>query len=342
MSVEVTGRPPGTDDPESSSAPSTGTRRRRSVKKGTGRLAAILVSPTLIVLGLVVAYPILSALHESLFRARDDLDAQGFVIEGDVFVGARNFTDILFGPEAERFWNAFWNTTFFTVTTVALETVLGVAMALVMHRALRGRAFVRASILVPWAVPTAVSALMWRWIFAPDGIANLALGRQILWSADAVAAKVAVITAEVWKTAPFVGLLVLAGLQLIPQEVHEAARVDGASGWSRFWRITLPLIKPALLVAVLFRMLDALRMFDLPFVLIGQQKDSVETLSMLAWTEATNIQFGPAAAYATIMFAYVALVAFAFVKMLGADVIGDARTSVRRKRSAPAGKEAAR
>ena len=121
-------------------------------------------------------------------------------------------------------------------------------------------------------------------------------------------------------------------MQIIPQEVYEAARVDGASAWRRFWHITLPLVKPALLVAVLFRMLDSLRMFDLPFVLIGQQKHSVETLSMLAWQEATNVHYGPAAGYATIMFVYVAVVAFAFVKLLGADVIGEARSQLGKKR----------
>ncbi|WP_233576207.1 carbohydrate ABC transporter permease [Saccharopolyspora rhizosphaerae] len=307
-------------------------KRRSPQAAATARLAGVLVSPTLLVLGLVVVYPIIASLRQSLFTEGQGVDADGFVVEGEQFAGLANYTDVFTGPAAARFWNAMWNTTFFTVTTVVLEAALGVAMALIMHRAFRGRGLVRASVLVPWAIPTAVSALLWRWIFASDGVVNAMLGTQVLWSADGGPAKLAVVVAEVWKTAPFVGLLVLAGLQVIPRDVFEAARVDGANSWQRFLHITMPLVRPALLVAVLFRMLDALRMFDLPFVLIGQQKQSVETLSMLAWQEATNVQYGPAAAYATIMFCYVAVVAFAFVKLLGADLLGEARSQVRTAR----------
>ena len=157
------------------------------------------------------------------------------------------------GDTGARFWNAFFNTTFFTVTTLILEIVIGVSMAMVMHHALRGKGLVRASILVPWAIPTAVSALMWQFIFQADGVANEVLNSQILWTTEGFQAKIAVIIADVWKTAPFVGLLVLAGLQIIPNDVYEAARVDGASAWKQFWQITLPLVKPALLVAILFR-----------------------------------------------------------------------------------------
>jgi multiple sugar transport system permease protein len=237
----------------------------------------------------------------------------------------QNYLDIFTGPKATAFWGALYNTTFFTVVTVAIETVLGVAMALVMAQAIRGRGLVRASILVPWAIPTAVSALLWKVIFEPDGVANAVIGSQVLWSADGIQAQLAVIIADTWKTAPFIGLLVLAGLQVIPREVYEAARVDGANAWERFWKITLPLVKPALLVAVLFRMLDVLRMFDLPYVLIGDRKESVITLSMIAFNEASNTNFGPAAAYSTVLFVYVAVIAYAFVRLLGADVIGEMR-----------------
>ena len=145
---------------------------------------------------------------------------------------------------------------------------------------------------------------------------------QRLWTTEGFHAWLAVLIADTWKTAPFIGLLVLAGLQIIPAEVYEAARVDGASAWRTFWRITLPLVKPALVVAVLFRILDVLRMFDLPFVLIGVRKESVETLSMLAWDEMNNLRFGPAAAYAVVLFLYIAMAAFVFVRVLGADLIG--------------------
>ncbi|MFC4858155.1 carbohydrate ABC transporter permease [Actinophytocola glycyrrhizae] len=291
-----------------------------------GRLAALLLAPTFLVLAIVIAYPLIAALRESLYRRVEGVDEDGFVIDDERFVGIDNYTAIFAGESAERFWNAFFNTTFFTVTTLILEIVIGISMALVMHHALRGKGLVRASILVPWAIPTAVSAIMWQFIFTADGVANEVLNSQILWTTEGFHAKIAVIIADVWKTAPFVGLLVLAGLQIIPNDVYEAARVDGASAWKQFWQITLPLVKPALMVAVLFRGLDALRMFDLPFVMIGQRKQSVETLSMLAQEEAQQLRFGPAAAYAVVLFVYVAVTAFAFVKLLGADVIGEART----------------
>ncbi|MDQ2584119.1 carbohydrate ABC transporter permease [Saccharothrix yanglingensis] len=305
-------------------------RRARGATSGAGRLAAALLSPTFVVLGLVVGYPLVAALRESVFREGSDLDESGFVVEGTQFVGLDNYLSIFAGESATRFWNAFGNTTLFTVVTVALEVLIGVGMALVMHHAIRFRGVVRASILVPWAVPTAVSALLWKWIFQADGVANAVIGQQILWTTEGWQAKFAVVLADVWKTAPFVGLLVLAGLQIIPNDVYEAARVDGASPWRQFWRITLPLVKPALLVAVLFRVLDALRMFDLPFVLIGQRKESVETLSMVAFDEASSLRFGPAAAYATVLFLYVAITALVFVRLLGADVIGAARERARR------------
>lgn len=305
--------------------------RHRGAGEAAG-LAALLLSPTFVVLGLVVGYPLVAALRESVHRAEDSLDAEGFVVVGDRFVGLDNYTAIFSGAAADRFWNAFANTTLFTVLTVTLEVVIGIAMALLMHHALRWRGMVRASILVPWAVPTAVSALLWRWIFQADGVANSLLGQTVLWTTEGWQAKLAVVLADTWKTAPFVGLLVLAGLQIIPGEVYEAARVDGANAWRQFWSITLPLVKPALLIAVLFRILDALRMFDLPFVLIGNQKKSVETLSMLAWDEAANLRFGPAAAYATILFGYVAVTALVFVRLLGADVIGEARERTARAR----------
>jgi multiple sugar transport system permease protein len=294
--------------------------------QGSGKLAALLLSPTFVVLGLVIAYPLISAVRESLYRKVDTLDENGFVTQGDTYVGVKNYTAIFQGETADRFWNAFGNTSLFTVFSVSIEIVIGVSMALVMHHALRGRGLVRASILVPWAIPTAVSALLWRWIFQSDGVANAMLNQQVLWTAEGQQAFWAVVIADTWKTAPFIGLLTLAGLQVISSDVFEAARVDGANAWRTFWQITLPLVKPALLVAVLFRVLDVLRMFDLPYVMIGAHKHSVETLSMLAFDEATNVHFGPAAAYATVLFIYVVIVAFVFVKLFGADVVGEART----------------
>ncbi|MEU2923646.1 sugar ABC transporter permease [Streptomyces sp. NPDC007251] len=317
--------PPGSALPRSPRSLPTAVKARRPRSRataGTGRMAALLVSPTLLVLTVVVLYPTVMALRESLYGPKGLDPKTGFIRSTEPFVGLKNYADI-FGATGDRFWNAFWNTTFFTVVTVGLETVIGVTMALIMHRAFSGRALVRASILVPWAVPTAISGLLWRWIFNSDGVANALLGRQILWTTEGFHAKVAVIVAEVWKTAPFIGLLMLAGLQVIPKEVYEASRIDGASPLRQFWHITLPLVKPALLVAMLFRCMDALRMFDLPYILIGAQKNSVETLSMLAQNEASNVRFGPASAYAVLLFLYVFLIALAFVRLLGADLVGD-------------------
>ncbi|HEY0699710.1 MAG TPA: sugar ABC transporter permease [Micromonospora sp.] len=287
-----------------------------------GRLALFLLSPTLLALALVVGYPVLAALRLSFQVTTDRINPEtGFKETTDRF-GLDNYAQIFSGDAGDRFVNAFWNTTTFTIAGGAVEVVLGVAMALIMNKAFRGRGLVRASILVPWAIPTAISALLWKWIFNVDGVANDLLGTKVLWTTEGFHAWLAVLIADTWKTAPFIGLLVLAGLQIIPAEVYEAAKVDGASALRTFWRITLPLVKPALVVAVLFRMLDVLRMFDLPFVLIGVHKDSVETLSVLAWDEMNNLRFGPAAAYAVVLFGYIAVVAYAFVRLLGADLIG--------------------
>jgi multiple sugar transport system permease protein len=293
--------------------------------QGSGKLAALLLSPTFVALGLVIAYPLISALRESLYEKATQPDESGFIPEGESFVGTKNYSHIFQGEVADRFWNAFTNTSYFTIVSVSIEIVIGVSMAMVMHHALRGKGLVRASILVPWAIPTAVSALLWKWIFTTDGVANALLGTQVLWTADNTSSFWAVVIADTWKTAPFIGLLTLAGLQIISSDVYEAAKVDGANAWRTFWQITLPLVKPALLVAVLFRVLDVLRMFDLPYVMIGPNKGSVETLSMLAFDEASKVRFGPAAAYATLLFVYVVIVALVFVKLLGADIIGEAR-----------------
>ena len=294
----------------------------KSPDEGQGRLAAMMLSPTFLVLLLVIGLPILLGIRQS-FYASGGIDSSGFVVEGDKFAGLKNYTAIFSGATADRFWNAFYVTSFFTFVCVVIETVIGVAMALIMNRAFKGRSLIRASILIPWAIPTVVSAVLWKWIFNANGVANDLLGTQVLWSTDGFQAQMAVIIADTWKTAPFIGLLVLAGLQVIPEEVYEAAKIDGSSTWNSFVHITLPLVKPALLVAVLFRMLQTLAMFDLPYVLVGKGKPSVETLSILAQQESVNTRYGPAAAYAVLLFLYLVLLAYAFIKLLGADVIGD-------------------
>jgi multiple sugar transport system permease protein len=310
-------------------------RKKNAFSDGQGTLAAMLLAPTLLVMFIVTGIPIVMSITESFFRKADGVDpVTGAVKSGTEFVGLQNFSDIFAHPSVvagvygsmDRLINAFLNTTIFTVVCVILETILGVTMALIMAKAFRGRGIVRASILVPWAIPTIVSAMMWKLIFNTSGVANKVLGladSPILWLADNKYSQYSIIAADVWKTAPFIGLLTLAGLQTIPGEVYEAAKVDGANAWQTFTRITLPMVKPALVVAVLFRTLDTLRMFDLPYGMIGPNKYSVETLSMFAYQEASQTRYGPAAAYSIVLFLYIVLVAFLFVKLLGADVIGD-------------------
>lgn len=309
--------------------------KKNLLSDGQGRLAGLLISPTMLVIALVVGFPILFSLRESLFRTRDGVDPVTGVLQStDQFAGMTNFTDIFTNPQVvigvfgsmDRLINAFLNTTMFTVVCVVAETVIGVAMAVIMSKAFKGRGLVRAAILVPWAIPTVVSAKMWGLIFDANGVANKVLGANTLWLADNAHTQWAVIIADVWKTAPFIGLLTLAGLQTIPDEVYEAARVDGASAWQQFTRITLPLVQPALVVAVLFRTLDTMRMFDLPFALAGPGKYSVETLSMFAYFENSSLRYGQAAAYSIVLFLYIVVVAFLFVKLLGADVVGDPET----------------
>lgn len=304
-------------------AKKTSPRRRSTGRRaGVGRLAALLLSPTILVLALVIGYPIVSALRISFVKTTEGIDPSSGLITRTTAFSVENYTNIFKGDTGAAFWRAFWNTTSFTIVTVVIETTLGVCMALIMNRAFRGRGIVRASILVPWAIPTAISAILWRWIFQSGGVANSILQAKVLWTTEGFQSWLAVVIADTWKTAPFIGLLVLAGLQIIPSEVYEAAKMDGASAWRTFWRITVPLVKPALIVAVLFRMLDVLRMFDLPFVLIGPHKRSTDTLSIVAWYEMNNLRFGSAAAYATVLFIYVAVVAFVFVRVLGADIVG--------------------
>ena len=315
--------------------------KKNALSDGQSRLAWLLLAPTLLVIVVVAGIPVLMSIRESFFTANSGVDPNtGLIARGDTFVGLKNFTNIFAGQDLVtgsygqigRFWNAFWNTTLITVVCVLLETVLGVAMALIMAKAFKGRGIVRAGILVPWAIPTIVSALMWKLIFDEAGVANRILGSQILWLADTGASFWAVVLADVWKTAPFIGLLTLAGLQTIPAEVYEAAKVDGATAWQQFTRITLPMVKPTLVVAVLFRTLDTLRMFDLPYGMIGAGKYRVETLSIFSYLEATQQRYGPAAAYAIILFVYVLLIAFLFVKLLGADVIGDSAPAKAKKK----------
>ncbi|WIM68252.1 sugar ABC transporter permease [Corynebacterium breve] len=312
--------------------------------------ASLLVTPALIVLAIVIGYPIVRAIYLS-FQQDKHLDpSTGIFVDGG-FAGLDNYLYWITnrcmtgtgevgacppGTLATDFWPAVRITLFFTVTTVALEIVLGMIMALIMNGNYKGRGFVRAAVLIPWAIPTAVTAKLWQFMFAPQGVVNSLLGHSIAWTTDPWAARTAVIIADVWKTTPFMALLILAGLQMIPGDVYEAARVDGASRWQQFWLITLPLVRPALMVAILFRTLDALRMYDLPVIMISASSNSpTATISQLVVEDMRQNNFNSASALSTLIFLLIFFVAFVMIRFLGADVGGGtAKKQPRRRRKA--------
>ncbi|HET7398734.1 MAG TPA: sugar ABC transporter permease [Intrasporangium sp.] len=293
--------------------PSRRRRRTTAPRRRDGRLAFWLVIPSLAVLTAVIGYPIVQGVGRSLF---DDS-----VSESLRFVGGDNYAQALWGANRAEFWAAFRVTWFFTITTVVLETLIGLAMALFMNQAFRGRGLMRASVLVPWAIPTAVAAVLWRWAFDPRGIINALFGTSITWTGSEWPSKVAIVFADTWKTAPFVALLILAGLQIIPGEVFEAAAMDGAGPVKRFLHITLPLVRPSLLVAVLFRMLDALRMYDLPAIFTNGANDTTTLSILVVRASLGNLQAGYGGALSTLTFLIIFAAAFLFVKLLGANVV---------------------
>nr|WP_319520742.1 sugar ABC transporter permease [uncultured Martelella sp.] len=219
-----------------------------------------------------------------------------------------------------NWWNAVWNTVQFAVVSVLLETIIGLAIALILNMEFRGRGLVRAAILVPWAIPTIVSARMWGWMLNDQyGIINdifLHLGlisEKIAWTANLHTAMAAVIAVDVWKTTPFMALLCLAGLQMIPRDIYEAAKVDGVNPIRVFWRVTLPLVRPALMVAVIFRMLDALRMFDLVYVLTPNS-DATRTMSIISRENMIDFnKFAYGSAQSTLLFAIIAIFVAAYI-----------------------------
>jgi multiple sugar transport system permease protein len=307
-------------------------RRRGGLNAEHGRWAVYLIGPTIVLLAIVIGYPVVSAVIQS-FQLDAGLDkATGLFVAGG-FAGVTNYVHWLGqrcgevtcppGSLGSQFWVAFGNTFFFTVVTVVLETVIGLWMAIIMNRDFKGRALVRAAILVPWAIPTAVTAKLWYFIFDANGVLNHVIGHQVLWFSDEWASRFAIVIADTWKTTPFMALLILAGLQLIPDEVYEASKMDGASTMQRFLLITLPLVRPALMVAVLFRVLDALRIYDLIAIMTGGGGGSGNATVSLSVLVVDQIRqgFNAASALSTITFVIVFLVAFVFVRFLGANVV---------------------
>jgi multiple sugar transport system permease protein len=275
------------------------------------KLAWMLCAPSVIVMLLVAGFPILYAFYLSLRRA--DLRFP----DAGKFVGLHNYITVL---SSATWWRDFWNTAFITIVSVGFELVLGMLIAQAMYRAIFARTAIRASVLVPYGAVTVVAALAWRLAFDPTTgfVVNwLGLGTPPLtthWGTMAV-----IIITEVWKTTPFIALLLLGGLALVPEDLYKAAKVDGATSWQRFTKITLPLIKPALMVAVLFRTLDAFRIYDSAFI-ISRGANNTGTLSILGYEELVNrLNLGLGSAVAILIFICVMIIAFIFFRFLGAS-----------------------
>ncbi|MGX5803139.1 carbohydrate ABC transporter permease [Bradyrhizobium sp. Arg314] len=290
------------------------------------RTAWLFLAPMLFVLAAVAGWPFLRTVYYSFTDASlADLDARQWV-------GFDNYFSVLRLPSGRVlydgllvdpvWWRAVWNTVRFAVVSVACETVLGMVVALALNAEFKGRGIVRAAILIPWAIPTIVSAKMWQWMLNDQfGIINAVLldfgliHAKIAWTASADTAMIAVLIVDIWKTTPFMALLILAALQMLPREVIEVARLDGASPWQIFWRVTLPLIRPAVMVAVIFRALDALRIFDLIYVLTP---NNVQTKSMSIFSRENLFEFDKFAygsAASTLLFLIIGLLTIAYIRI---------------------------
>ena len=289
-------------------------QKRRSRGLSEKSLAFWMVSPSMALIAIVAAYPIIYAIWLSLHEY--SVRTAGL----SRWAGLNNYTTALSNSE---FWTAMTTTLIFTVASVTLELLIGLAMAMAMHAAFKGQGLLRTVVLVPWAVLTVVTAIMWRTIFeSPQGFVNQILGGDTVWLGSEPQALIVIIIADVWKTAPFMALLILAGLQVIPGDIYEAAKVDGATAWQRFRKITLPLLTPAILVALIFRTLDALRIFDLPYVLT-KGANGTTTLSLIAQeTFATNRIYGLGAAYSILTFITVMIVSFTYIWTVGGNIRG--------------------
>ncbi|CAA9393326.1 MAG: Maltodextrin ABC transporter, permease protein MdxF [uncultured Nocardioides sp.] len=332
MSTETTGMTTVAEIPKTTGP------ERASMDPHQGRRAWMLIAPTVVLLGVVIGYPVVRAVIMS-FQKDAALDPATGLFQTGGFAGVDNYVKWLAqrcggescppGTGASSFYEVVGITVGFTVVTVAIELVLGFLFAMIMNGSFKGRGLLRASVLIPWAIPTAVTAKLWYFIFAFDGVANKVIGglgfEPIVWFSGEWAARSAIVISDVWKTTPFMALLILAGLQLIGSEIYEAAKVDGASAWQRFTAITLPLVKPAVVVALLFRTLDVLRMYDLPAIMTGGgagDGNDTTTLSILVVKEYRNF-INSAAALSTITFLFIFAVAFIFIRFLGANVNDD-------------------
>ena len=257
------------------------------------------------------------------------IDAQSETILESNFIGFKNYSRYL---RDSRMWAALSNTAFFTIISVSLELIFGLIIALLVNRSFKGRGIVRASVLIPWAIPTAVSAMMWKFLLdGQNGIisyifSSLNFIPNMSWALSTSSGGMfSVILADVWKTTPYMALLILAGLQTIDKSLYEASSVDGASSWQQFWSITLPMLKGPILVALLFRTLDAFRVFDLIYVLTGGgPSNATESISVYAYkTLFAQQNFGAGSVLSIFVFIFVAIISIVYIKFIGSELFKD-------------------
>jgi trehalose/maltose transport system permease protein len=280
-------------------------QRRRTI------YAWVFLIPSLIVVAFIAFYPLVQTFYLSLTNTR--LGSQRPV----EFIGVRNYTDLF---QDSFFLDAVVLTVLFTVATVLLELVLGLGVALVVNSRFKGRSAVRAAMLIPWAIPTVISAQMWKWMYNDvygvfnDLLVNRLhiLPKNVAFVAEESTSFYAVVLVDVWKTTPFMALLLLAGLQLIPSDLYEAARVDGATKLQQFVKITLPLLRPAMLVALIFRTLDALRVFDVFYVMFGNRPDTqtIATYAQQNLVSISDVGYGSAVSVALFLIIAVFIVIY--------------------------------
>jgi trehalose/maltose transport system permease protein len=285
--------------------------RRTKLERRQTRLAWLLLLPSLAVVALVALYPLGRTVYESF------TNQEFLALQPTKWVGLANYRQLWHDT---LFRDSIWETIRFTLITVTFEFALGLVIALVVNSNFKGRGVMRAVMLVPWAIPTVVAAQMWKWMLDDTfGVINdLGVRLHILshshaWIANPSTALGSVAAVDIWKTTPFVALLLLAGLQVIPQDLYEAARVDGANVLQQFWRITMPLLKPAILVTLIFRTLDALRVFDVFYVFFGQRPD---TQTMAIYDQSTIVgdgHVGYGAAISVVIFLIIAIFVVIYV-----------------------------
>jgi trehalose/maltose transport system permease protein len=295
-------------------APVAAPQVRSKLVQAQTRLAWILLAPSLIVVALIALIPLMQTFWQSLTNAR--LASERPVM----FVGLTNYINLLTDPDFR--WS-IWITVQFSVVTVFFEFVLGLIIALVVNSNFKGRGFMRAAMLVPWAIITVVSAQMWKWMYNDVyGVINdllvdklHLLPSNVAWLSNPATQMPAIQAIDIWKATPFVALLLLAGLQVIPGDIYEAARVDGANGLQQFWSLTLPLLKPAILVTLIFRTLDALRVFDVFYVIFGSNPT---TMPMAVYAQQYLVSFaqlGYGSAVAIAIFLIIGIFVIAYMTL---------------------------